>query len=172
MRTLPFFFATVLCLLASSSAPAAVDPAEWASATAAALEADPTIEPLDPEPGSVAIVGGTKTGVTMAVSARQRLDEVSGRMTLVSPSGTFKATVVCIVAVPFDGGGGVATIVGELDQPTDDMQGFLRFDLTDSNQPGGYGDLWDGQPQGTRECDLPGGHTPIANGNVVVDPGA
>jgi hypothetical protein len=173
MRNLPFLLATatVLSLLVSSSASGAVDPAEWASATAAALEADPTIEPLDPEPGSVTIVGGTRSGVTMAVSARQRLGEASGRMTLVSLVGTLRATVVCIAAFPVEGGGGAAKIVGQLDQPNGTAT-FLVFRVTDSNASGGYGDLWDEDTSGTMNCAFDPATQPIANGNVVVDPGS
>ena len=176
----PPLLAALLCALPFALAPAvgsaAVDPAEWEAAVAAAQDVDPTIEPLSPEAGSVTIVGGAKevlgSAQTFAVSARQRLADVTGRMTLVVGSGTiFKASVVCIDAVTLPSGGGFAMVAGELDQPSG-VNNALVFRITDSAQPGGEGDTWDQQTeQAVPQCVAAPGTQAVVAGNVVIDPG-
>jgi hypothetical protein len=177
LRSLLLFAVLAGFAAAAPSAPAAVDPDDWASAVTALHEVDPTVSPPLAEPGSVSVVGGgtpVATAAAFGISVRQAGLDVSGTMVLVLGSGnTLTARPVCVGALPLLGGGGIARMVGELDEPFLGVSPTLIFDVTDSGVPGGVGDAFNSQmqqvPPSEADCTPVGSVSPLEHGSIVID---
>jgi hypothetical protein len=166
------------CLLFVLTGTALATDGDWADAVDAAEAVDPTITPPTLLDTDVSIVGGGhvlpgSSTLDFAVSGARRSGEVRGRMTeIVGSGGPLSANVVCIGHGELPDGSRIARLVGELTEPTSGGAQTLVFDLTDSGQPGGDGDMWSGGFTTTPPLEFPcaptGGGTPLAGGNISI----
>jgi hypothetical protein len=166
-------FATVLAPVAN----AAHDPFEWDLAVAAMHDVDPSIQAPPNHPGVTRAVGGGTVGfgIRFGFGATLTPAGAEGGMKLAEagpPPLITVASVRCLAAAALRGGGGKATIIGEIDPPQGIFQSLI-FLVTDSGLPDGESDFITPQfsplpPETAFPCTPKPGGILVTEGNIAV----
>jgi hypothetical protein len=162
------------------AATASYDQSDWDLTMAALAENAPTVSAPVDDPSHTIAVGGGRTAFSPGSSPRFGFGATlangpTGEMSISVgvPATTIHARVVCLAAAPLLGGGGIATIIGEIapPPPPGDFP-LMIFNVTDSGLPGAAGDTWSGGFASSFPCVPFMGGSPIEGSIMVSVPGS